>query len=91
MHFDPTINIGDIIKSTLLFILAVLAWNNLRWRVNNLEVWRKEHMVDADSRDEIIKSIEKLVQRLDNLFGDRRAFVRSEHPGPYGGEERRHK
>lgn len=89
MHFDPTISFGDLLKSTILFVLAVLAWSNLRWRINNLEVWRKEHMVDADSRDAIIKSIEKLVNRLDAIFGDRRRFIRSEHPDPYSGEERR--
>jgi len=91
MHLDWTISIGDIIKSTSLFVLAVLAWSNLRWRVNNLEIWRKEHMIDSDSRDEIIKSIEKLVGRLDTLLNDRRTFIRSEHPSPYGGEERRRK
>lgn len=89
MHFDPTISFGDLLKSTILFVLAVLAWSNLRWRINNLEVWRKEHMVDADSRDAIIKSIERLVNRLDAIFGDRRRFIRSEHPDPYSGEERR--
>lgn len=89
MHFDWTLSIGDIIKSTMLFVLAILAWNNLRWRVNNLEVWRKEHMVDADSRDAIIRSIGTLVQRIDALISDRRAFIRSEHADPYRGEERR--
>ena len=90
MHFDPTINLSDLIKSTILFVLVVLAWNNLRWRINNLEVWRKEHMVYSVAQDAAVKSIDKLVNRLDTIFGDRRhVFTRSEHPDPYSGEERR--
>ena len=71
MHLDWTISIGDIIKSTSLFVLAVLAWSNLRWRVNNLEIWRKEHMIDSDARDALMRNSEMMLQYLKTLVDER--------------------
>lgn len=65
MHFDTTISIGNIIMSGSFLIAAVLCWRDMDWRVKNLEIWRKEHMVDADSRDKIIEKLDRILDRID--------------------------
>lgn len=102
MHFDWTINVGNLIAAFTFLVLAAIAWTDLRWRVKNLESsrtenleWRKEHMIDADSRDQIIIRMDKLLERIETLIeergGGRRAFIRSDNPPPYHGPERRGK
>jgi hypothetical protein len=65
-HFDYTISIGNLITAFAFILCAVLAWRDMNWRVKNLEVWRKEHMVDADSRDQIITRMDKILFHVTN-------------------------
>jgi len=100
VKFDWTINVGTLISALLFLTTSVIAWTNLRWRVTNLETgevanrekW-KEHMLDSDSRDQIISRIDKLLQKVETIIeersGGRRTYMRTEHPEPYLGEERR--
>lgn len=64
MRFDWTVNLGNIIAGLTFLACAGAAWTDLRWRITNLETWRKEHMVDADSRDEIIKKMDRVLYHL---------------------------
>jgi hypothetical protein len=59
-HFDWTISLGNIIMGGTFLVCALLAWCDLTWRVRNLELWRSEHMVDSDARDNLIRKLESL-------------------------------
>lgn len=61
MHFDWTISLGNVVSAGTFVVLAVTAWRDLRWRVTNLEVWRKEHQIDSDSRDAIISRMDRIL------------------------------
>ena len=63
-HFDWTISLGNIISAVTFLILAGFAWRDLTWRVKNLETWRKEHMLDADSRDRLLTNIDKILYHV---------------------------
>lgn len=71
MHFDYTFTIGNIFTCVLLAIAAIKFWaaqiayqRDMDWRVTNLEAWRKEHMVDADARDQIITRMDKILYHV---------------------------
>lgn len=64
LKFDWTISLGNIVAGLTFTIAAVLAWRDLVWRVKNLETWRKEHQVDADSRDKIIRRMDKILYHV---------------------------
>lgn len=61
MHFDWNVSVGNVFTATTFLIMTVIAWRDLNWRIKNLEIWRKEHMVDADSRDQIIQRMDKIL------------------------------
>lgn len=42
-HFDLTIDLGNILTILTFLIVAVLAWNNLSWRIKQIEDWRQTH------------------------------------------------
>lgn len=74
MHFDPTINLGNVITAGTFLILGVIAWRDLRWRVSNLEVWRleniemwKAHVTDDKGRDAVINRLDKNFEVLQAL------------------------
>lgn len=64
MHFDWTVSLGNLIAALTFTVLAGMAWNDLRWRIQNLEIWRKEHQIDSDGRDEIIRKMDKILYHL---------------------------
>lgn len=64
MRFDWTINVGNFVATMSFIFFAGMAWRDMNWRVRNLEVWRKEHQVDADSRDEIIQRMDKILYHV---------------------------
>jgi hypothetical protein len=64
IHWDSTITLGNIITFFGALALAVAAWRDMNWRVSNLETWRKEHTIDAESRDDIIKKMDKILYHL---------------------------
>ena len=65
--FDWTISLGNLLSAVTFLFLAILAWRDLTWRVRNLETWRKEHMVDADARDLLLRKLDKVCDHLDFL------------------------
>jgi hypothetical protein len=68
VHFDWTITLGNVLASGSFAILAVIAWRDLIWRISNLEKWRQEHMIDADARDKILESVEKMITKFDVII-----------------------
>lgn len=66
MHFDNTINIGNVVSAITFLILAGVAWTDLRWRIRNLESWRKEHQAEADKRDATISNVDKILYHITN-------------------------
>lgn len=40
------------------------AKRDLEWRIKSLEIWRGEHMIDADARDTLIRKQDKIVSYL---------------------------
>ena len=74
-HFDYTITLGSLIWSVSSLVLAAFAWRDLTWRIKNLETWRKEHMVDADARDNLIQKMDKVLDHVrwqtDHMLGRR--------------------
>ena len=86
MHFESTVTLGNLITLFTAFFAIWKFWaaqvaykRDLDWRVTNLEVWRKEHIVDAESRDNIIRKMDKILYHL------------TRDDEPYNGEERRGK
>lgn len=75
LKFDGTITLGNVVATLTFLILAAIAWTDLNWRVKNLEVWRTQHIIDANARDAIIKKMDKMLDRIDLLIEvrDRRA------------------
>lgn len=63
-HFDWTISLGSVIQALAMLVLALFAWKDMDWRVRNLENWRKEHMVDADARDALIKTMGRVLDHV---------------------------
>ena len=76
MHFDWTINVGNVFTLIGVAVLAIVAWKDLTWRLKNLETWRLEHMLDADSRDQIIFKLDKVLERMEQRDKDREDFKR---------------
>lgn len=72
INFDWTVTVGNVISSALFLFLSIVAWRDLTWRISNLEIWRKEHMIDADSRDLIIKRMDELLVELRTILRGRR-------------------
>jgi hypothetical protein len=85
MHFDSTITLGNFLTFVLLVIAIIKFYNaqaqskraeieyrkDIEWRMANLETWRKEHMVDADARDALLKKLDKVCDHLEWLIKDR--------------------
>jgi hypothetical protein len=71
MHFDTTINLGNLIVAGSFIFMAIIAWRDLTWRIKNLEVWRREHMIDSDARDQIISRLDKIVAFIDRELQNR--------------------
>jgi hypothetical protein len=57
MHIDWTISIGNLIWTGGCILVAIIGWRDLTWRIRNLEIWRGEHIVDSDSRGELINEM----------------------------------
>lgn len=72
INFDWTVTFGNMISTVAFLFLAIIAWRDLTWRISNLEIWRKEHMIDADSRDLIIKRMDELLVELRTILRGRR-------------------
>ena len=75
-HLDPTITLGNIFSVIAFTVMAIIAWRDMNWRVKNLEVWRREHMLDADARDRLLQNIDKILYHVtggnDGNPGERR-------------------
>lgn len=65
MRFDATINLGNLLTLISFVLLSILAWRDLTWRIKNLEEWRREHMIDSDSRDQIIQRLDRIMTFID--------------------------
>jgi hypothetical protein len=57
IRFDGTITLGSVIWASSTILLAIIGYRDLQWRIKNLEEWRKEHMIDSDARDQLIKKL----------------------------------
>ena len=64
MHFDWTVSFGNLISCFAFIIMAVFAWRDMDWRVRNLELWRREHMIDAQCRDALLRDIGKTLDHV---------------------------
>ena len=63
MHFDSTINLGNIITIFLTCLAIIFAWRDMDWRIKNLETWRKEQI-------EGLKARAVLDERFQNAVAD---------------------
>ncbi len=78
MHFESTVSIGNLL-TFLGLLLAAYGWwrahessesaklayqRDMDWRVKNLENWRKEHMIDADARDELLQAMGGILRHI---------------------------
>jgi hypothetical protein len=79
VRFDTTISLGNLISAVSFLILAVFAWRDMSWRIKNLEVWRKEHMLDSDGRDKLLQKMNKV---LDHVRWQTN-LMRTGHTKPY--------
>lgn len=92
MHFDWTINLGNLVASVTFIVMAGIAWTDLRWRVKNLETWRSEHTIDSDSRDEIIVRMDKILYNVTGGAEGKGVYIRRDSDRhDYNGPERRRK
>jgi len=64
VHFDNTITLGNLVSAVTFLVLGAAAWADLRWRVSNLEIWRQEHQIDADARDNLLLGQKEILDRL---------------------------
>lgn len=81
LHWDGTITLGNLLTFFMLSIAIIGFWSarikaveaeaaykkDIEWRIANLETWRREHMIDSDARDELLKTMGTIVQQLDWL------------------------
>jgi hypothetical protein len=81
MHFDPTINLGNILSGVTFLALAMFTWRDLTWRIKNLETWRKEHQIDANARDELIGNMKEILNHV-RWQTDRMLGIKDEPPPP---------
>jgi hypothetical protein len=72
LRFDYSISLGQVISAFFFLCAAIIGYRDLSWRVKNLEVWRREHQVDADSRDQLIRNSETMLTSLKFLVEDRK-------------------
>lgn len=68
VHFSGEITLGSILSSITFIALTIVAYKDLQWRVHNLEVWRREHMMDADARDNLLRSLSEIATKLNTLI-----------------------
>lgn len=77
IQFDTTISLGNVITTGSVLLLAAFTWRDLTWRIKNLEVWRREHMIDSDARDVLIADMKTIVNHVrwqtDYMRGVRKA------------------
>ena len=71
LHFDWSISLGNIITCFTGIVLIIIGWKDLTWRITNLESWRREHMIDACARDEIIVKLDRIIERMEQREKDR--------------------
>ncbi len=65
MHFDTTINLGNLLVAASFIFFGIIAWRDLTWRIKNLEIWRTEHMIDSDARDLILTRLDRIIVFID--------------------------
>ena len=63
-HFDLTVSLGNILSALAFGVMALFAWRDLTWRISNLEIWRKEHIRDADERDKLIAKMDRVLDHV---------------------------
>lgn len=78
LHFDSTITLGNVLTIVLLVVAVMKFWaaqtaarRDLEWRIDKLEVWRREHMVDADARDKLLTRLDKMCDHLEYLVKEK--------------------
>jgi hypothetical protein len=64
MHFDETVTLGNVLAGVSFSVMALFAWRDLTWRIKNLELWRAEHMVDSDARDQLMHKLDSVIELL---------------------------
>jgi hypothetical protein len=86
IHWDGTITLGNVLTFFLFGLALVNFWRaqdaarsaqaaakkDLEWRIANLETWRKEHMIDSDARDALLKRLDTATGLLEYLVKERR-------------------
>ena len=61
LHWDPTINIGNLITIALALIAIVFAWRDMDWRIRNLETWRREQIAGLVARAQLDEKFQTVV------------------------------
>lgn len=86
IHWDGTISLGNLFTFILVGLAVLKFWSaqdeakkaqiefkkDLDWRIANLETWRKEHMIDSDARDVLLKKLNSICELLDYLVKEKR-------------------
>lgn len=88
LHFDWTITLGNCLTMVFFAFATIKFWSaqvesrkDIEWRIANLEVWRREHMIDSDARDELLKKLDRVCDHLEWLVKDRERENRGKrHP-----------
>jgi hypothetical protein len=78
LSFDPSVSFGTILQAGAYLFLGILVWRDLHWRTSNLETWRKEHMIDSDARDVLIRNSEAMLAQLKFLVEQLKFLVEEE-------------
>lgn len=85
IHWDGTVTLGNLLTFVMLSIAIVGFWRarlkaaeaeaayrrDIEWRIKNLETWRREHMIDSDARDKLLKDMGTILSHLDWLRKER--------------------
>jgi hypothetical protein len=75
-HFDATITLGNLFTLIGLMFAALAWWRahksaekaaqkvqlDMDWRVSNLEIWKKEHQIDSDARDNLMGTMSDILK-----------------------------
>jgi hypothetical protein len=87
LRFDLNISLGNVITFLGFLFAGIKFWSaqveakkDFEWRIGNLEIWRKEHQVDADSRDQILANTTEVLRRLE-WVEDARHKAKTAPPG----------
>lgn len=65
--FSGEITLGNIITVVAFFTMALFAWRDLNWRVQNLETWKEAHLHTTEQAIQNIGMLREAIAGIKKL------------------------